>query len=107
MILILGKDNLIKEFITEYGYDYNKDITYVPDIRTHHSAYSSYEIDKIKKENKPIVATQNKEMIEALIHSDLKFIVITVREFNGIVHRIMSKDALKRNIIHYDFEARD
>ena len=46
-------------------------------------------------------------MIEALINSNLKFIVITVREFNGIVHRIMSKADLKRNIIDYDFEARD
>lgn len=83
MILLLGKNDAVERYAKEIlNIDIGRDIVYYPDEKTHYSELSQW-IDKARKENPPVITTQRLDMIDAFLHSDLEFKVITAVEFNG------------------------
>ena len=92
MILLLGKNDAVERYAKEVlNIDMDNDIVYYPDITTHYSELSQY-IDIAKEEEPPIITTQNTEMLDVLLHSDLEFKVITAYVINGSINARVIKD---------------
>ena len=108
MVLLLGKNDLIEEYAKEVlKIDITKDMMYCPDITTHYSEFGKY-VD-IAKENKPLViTTQNSEMIDVFLASDLNFKVITVRRYGDeIKAALRTKEYVADCREVFSFELRD
>lgn len=83
MILLLGKNNAVERYAKEIlNIDMDNDIVYYPDETTHYTELPEW-IEIAREENPPIVTTQRLDMIDAFLHSDLEFKVITAFEVNG------------------------
>lgn len=107
MILLLGENNLVEEYAdNKLKIDMRNDIVYYPEVTVHYTEFKRY-IDIIKEEEPPVVTTQNAELIDILLNSDLVFEVITVIMVNGeIKTRILSKDKAKKSREEYGLELR-
>lgn len=83
MILLLCKNDAVERYAKEIlNIDLDNDIAYYPDIITHYSELSQW-VELAKEENPYVVTTQRLDMIDAFLHSDLEFKVITAVEVNG------------------------
>ena len=93
MILLLGKNNLVKKYADEVlKIDMGNDIVYCPEVTDHYSEYEKLLSDI--KENLPLVITsQNIEFINFLLDSDLEFEVWTVYE-NEKVRKLSKEKAI-------------
>lgn len=82
MILLLGKNNAVKRYAKEIlKIDIDNDVAYYPDKTTHYTELSEW--IKLAEEKEPLViTTQRLDMIDAFLHSDLEFKVITAFEAN-------------------------
>ena len=108
MILLLGKNDVIEEYAKDtLKIDITKDMMYCPDVTTHYSEFGKY-VD-IAKENKPLViTTQNSEMIDVFLASDLDFKVITVRRYDDKIRAaIREKEYILDCREAVSFEVRD
>ena len=89
MILLLGKNDLVENYAdSTLHIDMRNDIVYYSDQETHHTELYKY-VNITKEEKPPVITTQNLEMINVLLDSDLDFSVYTVYENNKV--RKMSK----------------
>lgn len=89
MILLLGKNDLVENYAdSTLHIDMRNDIVYYPNKETHHTELYKY-VNIAKEEKPPVITTQNLEMINVLLDSDLDFSVYTVYENNKV--RKMSK----------------
>lgn len=79
MILLLGKDEYIKQYAVQVLNINPEIIHYCPQITTHYSEYHN-KLDNIKNEHPTIIASQNIEFIKYLLNSDLDFEVRTIYE---------------------------
>lgn len=94
MILLLGKNDAVERYAREILKKEPNDIFYCPSITDHYTEFKQY-VDGIKNGviNKEIINTQNAEMINVFLKSDLKFDVITAIEINGeIKARVVNKE---------------
>lgn len=93
MILLLGKNNLVKKYADEVlKIDMGNDIVYYPEVTDHYSEYEKLLSDI--KENLPLVITsQNIEFINFLLDSDLEFELWTVYE-NEKVRKLSKEKAI-------------
>lgn len=107
MILVLGKNDAIEKY-AEYSLKINieNDIMYYPDIKTHYSEFGKY-IDIIKEKEPSVITTQNQELIDILLDSDLDFDVITVWIFeNELLTRKANKERAKSIKNHLGLDLR-
>lgn len=78
MILLLGKNSVVEEYAKEIlKLDMRNDIVYYPDTTTHYTELQKY-VEIAKEEHPPVITTQNIEMIDILLNSDLDLKVVTV-----------------------------
>lgn len=83
MILLLGKNNAVERYAKEIlNIDMDNDIVYYPDGTTHYTELSKW-VELAREEDPYVVTTQRLDMIDAFLHSDLEFKVITAFEVNG------------------------
>jgi hypothetical protein len=109
MILLLGKNDAVEEYAKNvFQVNNAKDIIkYYPFVTTHHTELEKY-IDMIKKDNSSVVTTQNLEMIDVLLSSDLDFAVVTVRRYGDeIKARTLPKEEVAANREAWNFDPRD
>lgn len=107
MKLLLGKIDTIAEY-AETVLKINKaDIVYYPAIPTHHTELGKY-IDIAKEKLPSVITTQNVEMMDVLLDSDLDFEVITVRKVDDVIHsRLLSKKEVVEDRRKFRFDPRD
>lgn len=93
MILLLGKNSVVEEYAKEtLKIDMDNDIVYYPDVTTHYTELQKY-VEIAKEEQPPVITTQNIEMIDILLNSDLDLKVITVcYSDKKIKARVLSKE---------------
>ena len=104
MILLLGKHNNIIEYAKNALKINEPDIFLCPVVTDHHTEFCKY-IDVIAEEKPAIITTQNLEMLDVLLESDLKFEVIrTRRRGNEIRISKMTKKEVNdcRNLWNFD-----
>ncbi len=93
MILLLGKNSAVEEYAKEIlKIDMDNDIVYYPDTTTHYTELQKY-VEIAKEEQPPVITTQNIEMIDVFLNSDLDLKVITVcYSDEKLKARILSKE---------------
>lgn len=83
MILLLGKNNAVERYAKEIlNIDIDNDIVYYPDETTHYTELLEW-VELAREDDPYVVTTQRLDMIDAFLHSDLEFKVITAFEVNG------------------------
>lgn len=108
MILLLGKNEVIEEYVKDVlNMDLDKDVEYYPSIKTHYTELFKH-VDDVKKNNPKVIVTQNIEMVDVFLMSDLDFEVVTVRkgEDGKIRNRTLSKNDVYQNREVFAFEPR-
>lgn len=97
MILLLGKNNLVEKYAKEIlNADIDNDMVYYPDEKTHYSELPQW-VEIARKEQPCIVTTQNIEMIDIFLYSDLDFKIITVYNVDGeLLSRTLTKEKAVR-----------
>ena len=107
MILLLGIDDVIEEYVEKVLKENPCKIAYCPAVFEHHTRFNKY-IDIIKEEKYSMVTTQNLEMIDVLLKSDLDFEVVTVRRYGDeIKSRTMTKEDVIDCRDKFNFDPRD
>ena len=93
MILLLGKNNLVEKYAKEIlNADIDNYMVYYPDEKTHYSELPQW-VEIARKEQPYIVTTQNIEMIDIFLYSDLDFKIITVYNVDGeLLSRTLTKE---------------
>lgn len=93
MILLLGKNNAVERYAKEIlNIDIDNDIVYYPDETTHYTELLQW-VELAREEDPCVVTTQRLDMIDAFLHSDLNFKVITAIEVDGNVkERVLNKE---------------
>lgn len=92
MILVLGKNSFVEEYIKKLGLNLRNDLVYYPGWADHYTDYPLL-ITQIKKDNPLAVTSQNIEFIDYMLNSDLKFDVVTV--FDDQKMRKLTKETAK------------
>lgn len=108
MLLLLGTQEAIHRYTEEMleNIDPEKDIVYVPDMFMHHTEFDK-QIQDMKESSPPIISTQSKEYIEALLDSNLDFNVTTAFVYNGdLLHRDVDKAMAIKIYYNYGLELR-
>ena len=107
MILILGKHDVIMEHVKETMHLSESDVFCCPAITTHHTEFCKH-IDEIKSVNPPVITTQNIEMLDVLLESELEFKVVRTRRFDDEIRTAeMSKEEVLGNRNAWNFDPRD
>lgn len=108
MILLLGINDVVEEYAENVlKIDMRNDIVYYPSVTTHHTELGKY-VDIAREEEPPVITTQNLEMIEVLLESDLDFDVVTVRIYgNEIKSRTLTKEEVIANRKVFNFDPRN
>ena len=90
MILLLGKNNAVERYVKEIlNIDVDNDIAYYPDKTTHYTDLPKW-VELAREEKPYVVITQRLDMVDAFLHSNLEFKVITAFEVNGnIIGRVL------------------
>ena len=91
-ILLLGINAHIEEYAKNVlKIDIKNDIVYYPSVTAHHTEFHKY-INIVKDVKFPVITTQNSELIDVFLNSDLDFYVVTVRKYDdGIRARTLTK----------------
>ena len=107
MILLLGKNNAIVRYTKEILKMNVDKIAYYPSITTHYTDFPKY-ISLIKERNPTIITTQNSELIDILLCSDLDFNVITtyIGDDGEIKERVLTKLEAGRALSEWGIELR-
>lgn len=107
-VLLLGKNDVIEEYAERVlKVDMKFDILRCPAITDHHTEYVEY-VGVIRDETPPVITTQNLEMIDILLESDLDFKVITAKRIDDEIRtRILSKEDVVKNREAWNFDPRD
>ena len=107
MLLLLGKNDVIVEYARQTLKIDTLELFSCPGITTHHSEFGKY-VDIIKEKKPEVITTQNIEMIDVLLASDLDFEVITVKRIDGEIRkRKVSKEYVVENRKVWAFDPRD
>ena len=108
MILLLGKNDIVEQYAYDVlKVDMMRDIVFWPDVRTHHTELTIY-VSTAKVERPKVITTQNLELIDVLLHSDLDFDVITVRRYGEEIRaRTLTKEEVLANREAFAFDPRD
>ena len=108
MILLLGKNPVVEEYAEKVmQIDIYDDLVYYPDITAHHTELGQF-VEYARKDQPAAITTQNLEMIDELLKSDLDFDIITVRKYDGELRtRTKSKEELISLRDSFDFDPRD
>lgn len=105
MLLLLGKRDAIEKYISEFNIKPG-DYLLVPPPSLHYSEFY-LEIEWLKRNNYPVIITQNKEFIEYLLESDLDFNVTTVYlDDKKLAHRDVTKETAKEMVYNMGLELR-
>ena len=107
MKLLLGRIDVIAEYV-ETNLKMNKeDIAYYPTIPTHYTELGKY-VDVIKENSPSVITTQSVEMMDTLLASDLNFEVVTVRKIDNVIHsRSLPKNEVIEDRKKFGFDPRD
>lgn len=107
-ILLLGINDVVEEYAKNVlKIDMGNDIVYYPSVTTHHTELGKY-VDIAREEEPPVITTQNLEMVDVLLESDLDFDVVTVRMYgNEIKSRTLTKEEVVANRKVFKFDPRD
>lgn len=107
MILLLGINSVVEEYARNVlKIDMGNDIVCYPSATTHVTELGKY-VDIAKEEEPPVITTQNIEMIDVLLKSDLDFEVVTVRSHNDrIVSRALTKEEVLEDRNAFGFDPR-
>lgn len=107
-ILLLGKNDVVEEYAEKILKIEDKDdILYCPDMTDHHTEFGRY-INFAKEDKHSVITTQNLEMIDVLLASDLDFKVVTVRRYNDeIKAAIRTKEYVNDCREAFSFDPRD
>lgn len=105
--LLLGRIDAIEEYArNDLKIDIEKDMAYYPPVHTHYKDLVKY-IDTIKEKAQTVITTQNIEMLDTLLESDLNIEVITVRKADNVIYsRSLPKEEVLRNRETFGFEPR-
>lgn len=108
MILLLGDRKGIEEYIDKViEKDEDSVILCFPCVFDHHTEYGKY-ADEIKLEKPDVVVTQNSEVVDVLLESDLEFNVVTLKNINrNIYERVMRKKEALELRDEFNFDLRD
>lgn len=107
MILLLGKNDVVEEYARKVLKVDEDDILYCPDIKDHHSEFEKY-VEWAKEDEYKVITTQNSEMIDVFLASDLDFKVITVRRYNDKIKAARrTKEYVNDCREAFSFELRD
>ena len=106
-ILLLGINEVVEKYAENIlKIDMVNDIVYYPSVTTHHTEFGKY-VDIAREEEPPVITTQNLELIDVLLESDLDFKVVTVRMYgNEIKARTMTKEDAIDCRKKFDFDPR-
>ena len=107
-ILLLGINDVVEEYAENVlKIDMGNNIVYYPSVTTHHTELGKY-VDIAREEEPPVITTQNLEMVDVLLESDLDFDVVTVRMYgNEIKSRTLTKEEVVSNREVFNFDPRD
>ena len=106
-VLLLGKNDVIEEYARKILKVDDDDILYCPDIKDHHSEFGKY-VEWAREDKYPVMTTQNSEMIDVFLASDLDFDVVTVRRYDGKIRAaIRTKEYVNDCREAFSFELRD
>ena len=92
MILVLGKNSFVEEYIKKIGLNLRNDFVYYPGCTDHYTDYPLL-ITQIKEDNPPAVNSQNIEFIDYMLNSDLEVNVVTV--YDDLKIRTLTKKTAK------------
>lgn len=108
MILLLGLNDVVERYAERVlKIDMHKDIVYYPSVTTHHSEFHRYIYLARMKEPK-VITTQNSELIDVFLGSDLNIDIVTVKEYGHEIRaRILTKDEAREMRESFDAELRD
>lgn len=108
MILLLGMNDVIERYAECcLDMDVLDGIVYYPSITLHHTEFHKY-VDSIREERPPIITTQNQEMIDVLLESDLDIMVITVKQFGDEIRsRRLTKEQAREMRESFNIDLRD
>lgn len=110
MLLLLGKPVAIGKYIKEMLSDIDEysDVVFYPGEDVHYTEFKIL-IEDLKSDDPPVVVTQNKEFIEALLESDLEFNVTTAywdKDDKKLIHRDVTKETAKEMVYIMGLELR-
>jgi len=105
--LLLGRIDAIEEYAkNDLKINIEKDMVYYPPVPTHYSDLVKY-IDIIKEKPQTVITTQNIEMLDTLLESDLNIEVITVRKADNVIYsRSLPKEEVRQDRKTFGFEPR-
>lgn len=105
--LLLGRIDAIEEYAkNDLKINIEKDMVYYPPVPTHYSDLVKY-IDIIKEKPQTVITTQNIEMLDTLLESDLNIEVITVRKADNVIYsRSLPKEEVLQDRETFGFEPR-
>ena len=108
MVLLLGKHDAITEYMqTVLQIDDPLNLLCCPSTTAHHSEYGEY-VDVIRDEQPPAITTQNLEMLDILLASDLDFGIIRVRRYGDEIKTANhTKEEVLANRKVWNFDPRD
>lgn len=108
MILLLGLNDVVERYAEQVlKIDMRNDIVYYPSVTTHHSKFHRY-IYLAREEKPTVITTQNLEMVDIFLRSDLDIDVITVKNHGGEIksRRLTKEEALELRE-EFDADLRD
>ena len=105
--LLLGRIDAIEEYAkNDLKINIEKDMVYYPPVPTHYSDLVKY-IDIIKEKPQTVITTQNVEMLDTLLESNLDLDVITVRKADNVIcSRSLPKEEVLQGRETFGFEPR-
>ena len=105
--LLLGRIDAIEEYAkNDLKINIEKDMVYYQPVPTHYSDLVKY-IDIIKEKPQTVITTQNIEMLDTLLESDLDLEVITVRKADNVIYsRSLPKEEVLQDRETFGFEPR-
>lgn len=105
--LLLGRIDAIEEYAkNDLKINIEKDMVYYPPVPTHYSDLVKY-IDIIKEKPQTVITTQNIEMLDTLLESDLNIEVITVRKADNVIYsRSLPKEEVLESRKKFGFDPR-
>ena len=108
MVLLLGKHDAITEYMqTVLQIDDPLNLLCCPSSTVHHSEYGEY-VNVIRDQQPPAITTQNLEMLDILLASDLDFGISRVRRYGDEIKTANhTKEEVLANRKVWNFDPRD